>query len=228
MNFEIYELKKRIAYYQSGVCGKKELGIWAEEAYYDLMKGGFLETKKLVLLPFLKVVSKIHIKDNERLDEYASTEEDIEFIRKIIDGEESYRFAVELGVSRELYDIFSGNKNFDKERYDIYHALIMELKETDCKEEKIREIMEQIVNLERTSDLIFDYLEQKILDILYILVKDSDHSCLRREYNFYAKNAERNPLYGQLERYVRCRTGDCNFTFAVCFENGNPAVSYYL
>ena len=119
MNFEIYELKKRIAYYQSGVCGKKELGIWAEEAYYDLMKGGFLETKKLVLLPFLKVVSKIHIRDNERLDEYASTEEDIEFIRKIIDGEESYRFAVEMGVSRELYDIFSGNMNFDKERYDI-------------------------------------------------------------------------------------------------------------
>ena len=104
----------------------------------------------------------------------------------------------------------------------------MELKKTDRKEEKIREIMEQIVNLERTQDLIFDYLEQRILDILYILVKDSDHSYLRREYNFYAKNAERNPLYGQLERYVCCRTGDCNFTFAVCFENGNPAVSYYL
>lgn len=228
MDFDVFELKKRILCYQNKKYTKKELGVWAENAYYDLMKGGFLETKKLALLPLLKIISKIHIEDNERLDEYASSKEDIEFVQKILNGEESYEFAVELGVSAKLYDFFSDNKNFDKERLNIYQALKIELQRTNCNRQKIKEIMGQIIELERKPELILDYLEQRIIEMLSVLMNETGNSNFRKEYNFYAKNAERSSLYSQLERYIDCRVGKCNFIYVVCFRNGETETSYYI
>ena len=44
---------------------KKDIGKWAENAYYDLLKGSYVETSKIVLYPFLKTLSRIHIDNNE-------------------------------------------------------------------------------------------------------------------------------------------------------------------
>lgn len=192
------------------------------------MKEGFLEIKKVVLLPLLKIISKIHVEDNDRLDEYASSKENIEFAQKILNGEETYEFAVEIGVPIKLYDFFYENKNFDKERLDIYNMLKNELQNTNCNRRKIKEIMEQIEQLERKPELILDYVEQRIIEILNVLIKETGNNCFCKEYNFYAKNAKRGSLYGQIERYIDCRVGESNFIYVVCFKNGEMTTNYYI
>lgn len=228
MDFDICELNKRVVYEQNGNLNKRELGSWSEKAYYDLLKGGFLEIKKLVLFPFLKVLSRVHIENNDRLDEYASSEEDIEFIRKVLKGYEKYTFAIEIGTPIEMYDFFSESQNFDEARYRIYKVLETELRKTDYNKWDIREIASKILGLERRTELLFDYLEQKINEMLNVIISDTGNSSFYKEYNLCVKNAERNRLYNQLEKYVRCRVGECNFTVLVCFEKGEPSVNYYI
>lgn len=65
MTYNIEELCNYIDTYFSGKMSKKDIGKWAENAYYDLLKGSYVETSKIVLYPFLKTLSRIHIDNNE-------------------------------------------------------------------------------------------------------------------------------------------------------------------
>jgi hypothetical protein len=68
MEFELDDIKKKIDDYFLGNLSKEELGEWAKKEYYDLLKGEFLELKKIIGYPFLKVISKFHIKEDDILN----------------------------------------------------------------------------------------------------------------------------------------------------------------
>ncbi len=77
MEFNCNELKNKVSSYCSHKLSKQELGRWASEAYYDLLRGGYLETEKVTLYSFLKVLSQIHIPCCEKDDIYPSEENDV-------------------------------------------------------------------------------------------------------------------------------------------------------
>ena len=49
MEYDVNELKIKVDEYFLGRLTKENLGKWAEKAYYELLKGGYVEKKKVVL-----------------------------------------------------------------------------------------------------------------------------------------------------------------------------------
>lgn len=54
-------LKEKISLYFGGKIKKYDLGLWAMEAYYELMKGDYIEIEKLKIYHFLKIISTFHM-----------------------------------------------------------------------------------------------------------------------------------------------------------------------
>lgn len=46
MEYDINKLRKKLNSYFLGEISKQNLGEWAGKAYYDLLKGGYIECKK--------------------------------------------------------------------------------------------------------------------------------------------------------------------------------------
>ena len=46
MEFGLFEFSDQLNKYFRGELTKNELGMWGEKAFYDLMKGGYIENKK--------------------------------------------------------------------------------------------------------------------------------------------------------------------------------------
>jgi len=86
MKFDLYEFSGRLNKYFHGELTKNDLGTWCEKAYYDLLKGGYVENKKIFLYPFLKTVSRFHIEENDAEDIYPSTEDELKHIQAILMG----------------------------------------------------------------------------------------------------------------------------------------------
>ena len=54
MEYDINKLRKKLNSYFLGEISKQNLGEWAGKAYYDLLKGGYIECKKNNYLSILK------------------------------------------------------------------------------------------------------------------------------------------------------------------------------
>lgn len=50
MEFDINKLRKKLNSYFLGAISKQNLGVWADRAYYDLLKGGYIECKKVIIV----------------------------------------------------------------------------------------------------------------------------------------------------------------------------------
>ena len=75
MKFDVHELQAKLDYYFTGKLSKRELGEWANKAYYDILKGGYIEIEKVTIYPLLKILSTFHLEVDERIDIYPCTEE---------------------------------------------------------------------------------------------------------------------------------------------------------
>ena len=49
MEFGLFEFSDQLNKYFRGELTKNELGMWGEKAFYDLLKGGYIENKKIDL-----------------------------------------------------------------------------------------------------------------------------------------------------------------------------------
>ena len=47
MEFGLFEFSDQLNKYFRGELTKNELGMWGEKAFYDLLKGGYIENKKI-------------------------------------------------------------------------------------------------------------------------------------------------------------------------------------
>ena len=59
MEYDAKILLQRIDDYFTGIISKTDLGKWANKAYYDILKGGYVENEKIVIYPFVKVISTL-------------------------------------------------------------------------------------------------------------------------------------------------------------------------
>lgn len=116
MVYDINELRSRVDDYLHGTLSQTDLGKWAENAYYDLLKGGYMEIKKIALYPFQKTLSSIHIPPNDVKDIYPCAEKDVIDIQRILHGQRVFDFHVEMAIPPQVYTMFSEKQYFDTEK----------------------------------------------------------------------------------------------------------------
>ena len=104
MEYDVNELKIKVDEYFLGRLTKENLGKWAEKAYYELLKGGYVEKKKVVLYPFLKIISKFHNESNDIEDVYPCTEEEVKDIQQILHGNLEFDYQIEMAIPLHIYN----------------------------------------------------------------------------------------------------------------------------
>lgn len=230
MEYGIKELNKYLHCYFAGNIGKEELGKWAENAYLDLLKGGYIEKRKIVIYPFLKVISRIHIEKSEIKDVYPCSEAEIKEIQAVIDGKKDFCFQVEMAVPAKMKKIFLERTQFDKGKTEIFmelHNKISEYLDNNIQEsgEIERDIMRYLnTNKLELQDTLLGSLEEYIIKLSRALFGTNMTSINTSNMALYAGQVKRNLGMHKLLEFIECYIGIKSFNLIVSYKNGLPEI----
>lgn len=219
------DLKKKIGNYLNGTLSKDDLGGWAEHAYYDLLKGGYIEQKKMAVYPFLKKVSQIHLPVNDVKDIYPSAEEDIRLIYEILTGQKEFACQIETSVPIDLYERYFGKNIFPK--YEIYKSLINEIRKCcdgEKNNEQLCDLLENALMLPCSNDTILDLLQKQITKLCRALY-DAERKELTPSFRLYVKKTGYALQLLKLQEYLECYTGGRNFLITILYAGGIPEIN---
>ncbi len=229
MKYEINELRERIDSYFLGTLSKDELGRWGEKAYYDLLKGGYIEKKKIILYPFLKTISQFYIKSDDIEDRYPCSEEDVKYISRILHGKEEFDFQIETAIPMQIY-----NFDIDKEYLNIVkQELFIELRnaitlwnEDEKKgEKKLCEQLKRLWDMPILNNTIQDILQDNIIRICKSIFDIKTSGVKQKKYmKLYAKGESQESLVIKLLEYLDCYIGNRNFNVLVSYKAGLPTL----
>lgn len=229
MEYCAKELIKRIDDYFVGAISKTELGEWANNAYYDLLKGGYIEKEKITIYPFIKIVSTFHLAENDKEDTFPCTEENVRMIQDILHGKKNLDFAVEISIPIQTYFMFKDKAYFDGKKRDFFVKLrdmiLKHFKQERELNDEIRSQVELAMCMKRQDKVIMGILEEQIQWFLKILfVHDLAELGLQKNLKLYAKKSVQSVIEERLISYLDCYLGDRNFQLFIAFENGESNI----
>lgn len=231
MDFDLQELKEKIDLYFAGNLSKNSLGEWCKCAYHDLLTGEYIEQKKIVIYPFLKTLSTLHIQKDDLRDEYPCSEEEVRKIQHILNGKENASFSISVGFPFQVYNMFKCNPYFNKAK----RAKYLQLKEivdsyknsgTFSKDESIKcaEIVQE-VNEENIT--LLNLLEQQISKIfLSAFDLKGDTIQAKKDLALYAQRPNTN--IEKLLDYLECYAGTQNLNLYIAYVKGHPQTSFII
>lgn len=225
MDYSKNDLKKKIENYLNGTLSKDDLGRWGEHAYYDLLKGGYIEQKKMAVYPFLKKVSQIHLPVNDVKDIYPSAEEDIRLIYEILTGQKEFACQIETSVPIDLYERYFGQKISSK--YEIYKGFLNELRKCcdgEMNNGQLYDLLENALTIPCSNDTILDLLQEQIAKFCRALY-DAEQKELPPSFRLYAKKTGYALQLLKLQEYLECYTGGRNFLITILYAGGIPEIN---
>lgn len=229
MKFDVNELKTKLDDYFGCRITKEDLGQWAQKAYYDLLTGGYVETEKIVIYPFLKVISSIHLKENDKADVYPCSEESVIKIKDILQGKQDFKFEVEMSVPAFAYKMNGDKSYYDEKRLRFFmklHDHISQYHKQGCRSNfDIRSDLEEIKSLDDLENTVLHMLKEQISDFLELLF---DNDCMKEfghgNMKLWAGKEEDHLLLKRLLDYLDSYVGNKNFYLLVFYKNGLPTI----
>lgn len=217
MQYNSKIMLRKLEKYFNGELEKEELGIWAERAYYDVLKGGYLEIQKVVLYPFLKTLSRFHIQADDVRDQYPSDVEDVKFIRDVLGGSMIYSFAIDMAIPKQVYtwDIA------DKENYICKREALDNLLSRDIRLDSIA--IENVCHRKHGKGTVQGVLENDIHMMHKALFGMKDGLGEKQYLKLYSC---RNNKVAEnvLLKYIQCYVGRRTFTLFIEYQSGKPII----
>jgi len=224
-------LVKKINQYFNNEINKTDLGLWAMEAYYALMKGEYIEIEKLQIYHFLRKISTFHIIPNDITGEYPCTEEEVLEIGEILSGRKNISYTFNIKIFRNIY------------QSEIYQLKL----------EKFQELEEVIDSISSDSDDIpssvvdklIEYVNQEVsevqslIDLFEMHMKgiiaeniDFDEEIInyRQSVGIYVggSNVNKKNFISDLKRLLKCVMGDMYFRISIIYNKGTPRLCFVL
>lgn len=231
MEYGVKEIKKKVEGYFEGINSKEELGKWAKEAYLDLLKGGYIESEKIVLYPFIKTISRFHIEINEIEEQYPCSEKDIQSIYDILRGKEDFGFQVEVSIPSQIYTMFGENAylnvNKRKEIVEIREKVLNYIQEG----KELFDLYKQIISQSKIEkkETIQDMLEEQIFKISMALFEKKENQIYRKkELRLYPQKTDRVCMLEKLIEHFDCYLGKRNFSVLVIYRKGMPEIALFV
>lgn len=229
MEYNAKTLLNKIDDYFTGKISKTDLGEWSKRAYYDLLRGGYIENEKITIYPFLKVISTFHLKDNDMDDSYPCTEESIRLIRNILYGKQNFDFSIELSIPMQLYSMFKERDYLDEKKRIVFAGLRNALnyyfeQKTAFNDEIVTQI-KSVMCLKQQNMTVLDLLENYIHIYLKILFDNKiNESELQNCFRLYGQKSSTDGNYGRLLNYLDCYIGNRNFQLLVSYKDGKSSI----
>lgn len=227
MKYDINELREKIDSYFLGTLSKEELGRWAEKAYYDLLKGGYIEQKKIELYPFLKTISQFYIENNDIEDKYPCSEEEVEYIRKILYGKEEFDFQIETAIPVQIYNFDVNQEYWNITKREIFielrNAITLWNGDEKKGEKELCEQLKQLCDMPLLNNTIQDILQNNIIRICKSIFDIHTSGVKQKKYmKLYANGISQESLVIKLLEYLDCYIGNRNFNVLVSYKAGLP------
>ena len=221
MKFNRNKLYRKLEAYFTGKISKIELGRWANQAYYDILKGGYIENEKIVVYPFLRKIATFHLEENDKEDIYPCSEESVKKIWDILSGKVDTDFNIEVSLLVQIYTMFKEKIYYDKEKYNLFLKLreniVLYLKGKGQTDNNIKMQLEEIRYWNSQKETIQDLLEMHIIQFLNSFF--SDHFKL-----FVKESKQNNILAERFLNYLDSYLGNRNFYLLVSYSNGKPNI----
>lgn len=220
MEYNINELSNKINDYFSGILSKVDFGKWAEHAYYNLITGGYIEQNKIVIYPFLKTISKIHVEINEKNDIYPVSEDKIKSIQSILNGNESFCCQIVVAIPKHIYmnsvDDFLNDEK--REIFDNVRKKITQFINKEIYEKELCENIKKILYYPCPQKTILDILYKQILNLSMGLF-DFKESQLNPQLRLYAQDRNANFVLLKLRDYLECYIGIKSFIVEISYSD---------
>lgn len=225
MEYNTKKLMEKIDRYFEGELSKDDLGRWAKRAYYDLLKGGYVENEKIVVYPFVKIISTFHLIENEKDDIYPCAEENIKMIQDILHGRRDFDFSVEMSIPIQVFSMFNERCYFDKERREIFlklrNMLVCYFDQDHVFSNEMLVQIEEVMCLKHRDKVVLDTLEKYIFSFLRYFFKNcSNELGLKKNLKLYAQKSEHNIIAEKLISYLDCYVGKRNFEMFISYVDG--------
>ena len=222
-------LKEKINLYFGGKIKKYDLGLWAMEAYYELMKGDYIEIEKLKIYHFLKMISTIHTEADDIADEYPCSEDTVWNIGKILEGKKDKHYTFNIKIAKCIYQ---------KDQYKCKFENFLKLKEIleCCDIDK--------VPLSAMSMLI-DYANKDVkeinslIDLFELNVKniilenydiEEEKFDFRQSVGIYVGGSDinKNNFLMNLKKLLNCVMGEFYFRIVMVYKKGIAYITLVL
>ena len=215
MEYNLHDLKIKIEHYFDGHSTKQELGTWGHEAYYDLLTGGYIQQKKLVLYPFLKTISQFHLEVDDIQDIFPSSEADIRQIQMVLQGKKDTSFSVTLSIPPQ-FQIPSNHEVF--KLFCKAQAPLTKCIDTSVFDMELQKYIKQIVQMPISNHTVLDIIQGQIVSFCHALFTTDDFGW-KPPLKLYAHAAAHEGLI-KLKQMIECYTGNRHFIVIVSFQNG--------
>lgn len=231
MEFDAKSLEDKLNCYFRGEVSKGDLGEWANKAYYDILRGGYIETEKIVIYPFLKIISTFHVEVNDKEDVFPCSEKDVKKVGDILNGMIDFEFDVEISVPFQVYNMFKEKQYYDTERRKTFVKLkseIIQCFEQKCKiSNEMAVQLKKIINTDSPNRTIQDILENHIFLLVKNLFRDNFiDTCDEVQVNFklFAQQSTNNLIFERLLDYLDSYIGNRNFHLLISYKKGIPDI----
>lgn len=229
MEYNAKRLLKKVDDYFAGTISKADLGKWANSAYYDLLRGGYIENEKISIYPFIKTISTFHIRKNDKEDIYPCTEDSVKMTRDILEGKRDFDFSVEISIPIQVYSMFKENPYFDTERHaffsELRNLLVCYFEQKHSISDKIATQIESILCLERQNKIVLDLLEEYIRRFLSIFFGDGSAELeLQKNLKLYVQRSEKNRIAERVIDYLDCYLGNRSFQLLIAYKRGESSI----
>ncbi len=223
------QLEQKIDQYYNKIITKYELGLWSMQAYYELMKGEYIEIDKLQVYHFLRTISTFHQIPNDIADEYPCTEEEVLNIKEILCGKKDINYTFNIKISKNIYQ----NQNY-KTRYMRFEKLQKNIEEISLDniplfipDEWIEYINENIKEVQTLIDLLECHIKGIITQNIDLEEKIID---FRQSVGIYVEgtNINKQNFIPNLKKLLDCVMGNIFFRVSIVYKKGRPYLSLIL
>ena len=223
------QLEQKIDQYYHKIITKYELGLWSMQAYYELMKGEYIEIDKLQIYHFLRTISTFHQIPNDIADEYPCTEEEVLNMKEILCGKMDINYTFNIKISKNIYQ----NQNY-KTRYMSFEKLQKNIEQLSLDnippsipDEWIEYINEDIKEVQTLIDLLECHIKGIITENIDLEEKIID---FRQSVGIYVGGANINKqnFIPNLKKLLDCIMGNIFFRVSIVYTKGTPHLSLLL
>lgn len=222
-------LKEKINLYFEGKIEKYDLGLWGMKAYYELMKGDYIEIEKLKIYHFLKMISTIHTEADAIADEYPYSEDTVREIGEILEGKKDKHYTFNIRIAKSIYQ---------RDRYKCKFKNFLKLKEIleCCDIDEIPPSMMSILidyaNKDvKEMDSLIDLFELNIKNIILENFDNEEEKFdFRQSVGIYAGGSDinKNNFLMNLKKLLNCVMGESYFRIVMVYKKGTAYITLVL
>lgn len=227
MRYNLAVLNEQIDMYFSKKISSDELGQWAKTAYYDLLKGGYIEVDKLYSYPFIKEVTSLYSCSNEKEDSAFCKDKRLIEIQNVLKHQEDYIFSVTVRLPELPYKFLDDRISLNEEKRALFLNLQLEnlqsmsrgsnLALSDLSEGEVKAV-ERIFLLNPNSVTLFDLVEEKILRMVKCIY-ETNEGVIERRNKLKLYSSDENLELKNLSQYIDYYSGKQSFTALVSIGN---------